>query len=266
MIVLGCAIYAFGVNQLILPVHLMSGGLTGISILLNHFVHWTVGDWYFVLNIPLLVLGYMYVGGKFSIYTIIAVTLTTVFLDVLHVDVTWTKDPLLCAVFGGVLSGLGGALVLRAGGSSGGLDIIARIVAKYHNVSMGRFGLIVNSFIILVSLYLFQVPIAMFTLISIYTSMRVYDAILNHMDRITVMIVTDKGPEMTHTITHSMTRGITRWEAYGGYTQNEKSVLMCVVVNVQLGELKHLALSVDPDAFMTVIPTRSVVGHFTQIW
>lgn len=266
LILVGCAVLSIGINQLILPARLMSGGLTGICIILSHYFHWSVGDLNLILNAPLLILGYRHLGKKFSIYTIIGVILTTVFLDSFHFHKEWTTDVLLNSIFGGVLVGIGGALVLRSGGSTGGLDVIARVVARYKNVSVGMVSLIVNGLIIVFSAYLFNVQTAMFTLISIYTSAKVYDGILNHMDRMTVMIVTSKGEDVSRKITSSMLRGITKWSASGAFTNNQKDVLMCVIVKVQLSELRQMAISVDPDAFMTVMPTQSVVGKFARIW
>lgn len=265
-IIVGSLITAFGINEFILPVHLMSGGLTGICIILYHFFGWKVGTQYFLFNIPLLILGYKYIGRKFSCYTLLAVISLSTFLNVIHIQKFFTSDTLLCAIFGGIVTSAGGAIVLRAGGSSGGLDIVARIVAKFKNVPIGKFSLVVNGLIVLASAYLYEVQTALYTLISIFTGSKTYETLLHHVDRITVMIITSKGDEVSQTITQAMGRGVTKWEASGAYTHSSKQVLLCVIVNVQLAELRQLVSSQDGEAFITVLPTQNVIGKFAQVW
>lgn len=265
-VTVGCAITAFATNEFIIPSHLLSGGLTGICIMIYHFTHWSVGTQYFIYNIPLLILGYFYIGRKFSVYTIYAVVMLSLFLNLIQIHHFFTKDLLLNAIFGGILASLGSAIVLRMGGSTGGLDIPSRIIAKYHNVTMGKFSLIVNGLIVITSAYLFEVQTAMYTLISIFTGSKTYETLLHHVDRISVVIVTTKGEQVANAITNSLHRGVTKWPASGAYTHENKEVLLCVIVNVQLGDLRHIVVEEDPCAFVTIIPTQSVIGQFASVW
>jgi uncharacterized membrane-anchored protein YitT (DUF2179 family) len=263
---IGCAITAFATNEFIIPSHLLSGGLTGICIMIFHFTHWPVGTQYLLYNIPLLILGYMYIGKKFSVYTIYAVVILSLFLNFIKIHHFFTKDMLLNAIFGGSLASLGSAIVLRMGGSTGGLDILSRIIAKYRNVTMGKFSLVVNGCIVTASAYLFQVQTAMYTLISIFTGAKTYETLLHHVDRATAVIVTTKGEEVAKAITQSMRRGVTKWPASGAYTHGDKEVLLCVIVYVQLSDLQHIVIDEDPDAFITIIPTQRVIGRFASVW
>lgn len=264
-IAIGCLIEAVGAKQLTMPAHLMFSGVTGIGMLLQHILPFfvAIGVITLLLNIPLLIAGYWLVGKKFAIYSGISVVLLSLMLDLIPFRV-WTTDHLLSAIFGGLMSGVGGALVLRFGGSTG-LDILARIVAEHKNISIGRFSLVMDGAIILAAAYLFDLETAMYTLVSIFVGAKTYDVLLNHMGRITVMIITDKGDKMAEQIIRSMRRGVTKWEASGAYTNSGKQVLMCVIVNVQFSELEEIVYSVDQQAFLAVLPTQQVVGRFAAV-
>lgn len=265
IVTIGSLIIAIGVNDLMLPAHLMSGGLTGICILFYHFFRWPVGTQYLIFNIPLLVLAHRFIGTKFTVYSLVAVMLSSLLLMVIPIR-QFTSDPLLAGVFGGIVTGAGAGMVLRVGGSSGGIDIISRIVAKYRNVSIARFSLVVNGLIILATAFMFDFQTAMYTLISIYTAAKAYEILLTHVGRISVLVVTEKGPAVEEKIVSAMRRGVTSWDAHGAYTRGQKQVLMCVIVNVQFQEFRQIVLSVDPNAFLTVVPAQSVIGNFNQVW
>ncbi|KXG43130.1 YitT family protein [Tepidibacillus infernus] len=265
-VLMGTAILAFSINSLIVPSHLISGGVTGIAILLYHLFGWSVGIQNVVYNIPLLILGYKFLGKKFVGYTALSVASLAFFLRVIPVHYIWTDNILLSAIFGGIISGIGISIVLRLGGSTGGIDIVSRVVAKYFALNIGRITLVINSLIVLASGYFFDPQIAMYTLISIYATSRTYDVLLNHVGRITVMIVTSKGEQVAEAITKTMKRGVTFWNANGAYTHSDKQVLFCVIVNVQWSTLKKTILSEDEKAFISVIPTQKIVGNFNQVW
>lgn len=264
-ITIGCVIQAFTLNALIIPSHLLSGGLTGISIILFHLFALPVSVTYFVMNIPLLLIGYKHLGRKFVFYTMFAICVFSGSLELIHFHRTWTNDPWLAVLFGGVLSSFGGAMVLRSGGSSGGLDIPARLVAKYTTMSMGRFNIVVNAIIVCASLYLFPVELAMYTLVFIFISGVAYDRwFLTHHDQISVRIVTDKGEEVVRRIHHELGRGVTKLEGQGSYTNHQKQVLICVIVREQLYELIHLLQEVDENVFADATQSVAVVGRFQK--
>jgi uncharacterized membrane-anchored protein YitT (DUF2179 family) len=265
-ITIGCGIQAFAINMFIFHVHLLSGGVTGISIIINNLLPLGVGVLYLILNIPLLIIGYIHIGKKFSLYTIYCVLILSILIDTIHIKHYWTDNVLLCAIFGAVSSSIGSIIVLRFGGSTGGLDIIGRVIAKYKDITIGKFNLSINILIILLSTILFQIEIAMYTIISIYVSMIAYDNLLNHVGRISVFIITDKGEKVSESITKNMKRGVTVINANGGYTNTERQVLMSVIVNVQWNEFKKIVKEEDENAFIFVLPTQSVVGNFNKVW
>ena len=266
VIIAGTVITAVALNMLTIPAGLLAGGLTGIAQFINHFSSINVGIFYFILNIPLMIAAYKYLGLKFSIYTIISITLLSIFLYILPIHHLWTDNTLLAAIFGGVLNGIGCGIVLRRGGSQGGLDILSRIIAKYSNVSVGKANLVVNVIIVIVSGFIFGSEIALFTIISMFASMKTYEIILNHVDRVSVLIITNKGEEVNQEINMGLHRGTTMWNANGGYTHEGKTVLLCVIVKGELPKLKKIVKVTDPKSFVTVISTQNVIGRFHQIW
>ena len=246
VIIAGTVITAVALNMLTIPAGLLAGGLTGIAQFINHFFSINVGIFYFILNIPLMIAAYKYLGLKFSIYTIISITLLSIFLYIFPIQHLWTDNTLLAAIFGGVLNGIGCGIVLRRGGSQGGLDILSRIIAKYSNVSVGKANLVVNVIIVIVSGFIFDSEIALFTIISMFASMKTYEIILNHVDRVSVLIITNKGEEVNQEINMGLHRGTTMWNANGGYTHEGKTVLLCVIVKGELPKLKKIVKSHRP--------------------
>jgi len=265
-IIVGTIVSAVALNMLIIPSGLLSGGLTGIAQFIHHFFPVSVGVFYFVLNIPLMVLAYKLLGTKFSIYTMIAIILLSGFLYLLPVQQLWTDNTILAAIFGGTLNGIGCGIVLRRGGSQGGLDILSRIISKYHNVSIGKASLVVNILIVIVSGFIFGSEIALFTIISMFATMKTYEIILSHVNRVSVLIITNSGEEVSHAINSNLHRGTTMWDATGGYTHDQKTVLFCVTVVGELTTLKKIVRKIDSHAFVSVISTQNVIGRFHQIW
>ena len=265
-ILAGTALSAVALNMLTIPSGLLAGGTTGIAQFINHFFPISVGVFFFILNIPLMIAAYIFLGKKFSIYTIISITLVSSFLYFFPVQLMWTDNILLAAIFGGVLNGIGCGIILRRGGSQGGIDILSRIIAKYSNVSVGKANLTVNVMIVIASGFLFGSEIALYTIISMFASMKTYEVVLDHVNRVTILIVTELGEDVNTAINSELHRGTTMWEATGGYTHHEKTVLLCVAVKGQVTQLKKLIKSVDEHAFISVISTQNVIGRFKQIW
>lgn len=252
--------------MIVIPSGLLSGGTTGLSQVINHFTFLNVGLLYFIINVPLLVLGYIFLGKRFSFYTIISVLLLSIFLFFIPVKNIWTDDILLSALFGGCLSSLGSGIVLRQGGSQGGIDILSRVISKYRDITIGKMNLIINGCIVIFSGFIFGSQIALYTVIYIFVSSKTSAFILNHVDHISMLVITDKGKDVNTAINKTLQRGTTNWNAEGGYTKNEKTVLYCVIMKGELKEFKRLVKKADSKAFITIVSTQSVIGRFHQIW
>lgn len=265
-ITLGCFLFAFGTNQLLTPAELLAGGLGGVCVIFYHLFDWPIGTQYFIYNVPLLILGYIHIGKKFIFYTIYSVVVSSFFFDWIPVQSIWTKDTLLCAIFGAIVSGMGAALILRLGGSVGGLDILSRVIAKYYNISVGKFGLVVSAIIVIVSALIFDFQAAMYSILSFFVGTKTYDTILSIAERMTVMVVTDHGDEVSRALNQVLKRGVTSWDAVGVYSHTDRTVLLCVIVNGEWPELLRVAKGIDPQSFIIALPTQKTSGNFHVNW
>lgn len=266
VIILGTLISAFGLNMLVIPAGLLSGGLTGIGQFINHFIPVNVGILYFILNIPLMILGYIHLGKKFSIYSVFSIILLSISLLFIPIKAIWTDNIMLSAIFGGAIVAFGAAIVLKFGGSQGGMDIVGRIISKYKNITVGKISLIINFFIVVASGFISGSEIALYTIVSMIISMKVFDMTLNQVNRVTLLVITEEGEEVSESINANFRRGSTTWEAVGGYTKKEKSVLFSVITEGELPQFKKLIKEIDKNAFITVISTQNVIGKFNKVW
>lgn len=266
IVTVGTVISAFALNWMIIPASLLSGGITGIAQIIHHFVNINVATFYFILNVPILVVSYFYLGKKFVFLSIYGVVLISVLLGVIPVHMVFTDDVMLNAIFGGVISAFGSGIVLRAGGSQGGMDVVSRVIATKKDVSVGKISLLINVVIVIISSFIYNFEIALFTIVSMFVSMMVYEVVLNHVNRVSVLVITNNTETISHIINEKLVRGTTIWNGYGGYTKEEKSIIYCVITNSQLNNFKRIVKEADEKAFVTVIETRSVIGKFNKVW
>lgn len=261
IVLLGCLLLAIGINGFLVPHHLLSGGVTGLSILLNYITGLPVGLMIFLLNIPVFVLGYKLVSRPFIIISLIGTVSLSLF-------VTWTTrlpvfvdDVLLSAVFGGVITGLGSGIVFANRGTTGGTDIIAVIIKKYFSVDVGTTMFTVNATIVLFSSLVFGVRLGLYTLISIYINSLMIDKVQQGLDRKkAILVITEKPEEARQAIINQIKRGVTLLEGQGGYTQESKKIVFCLVTPFQLAKIREILLDIDEGAFITVLDAAEVVG------
>lgn len=261
LILLGTSLSALAYTQLIIPNRMLSGGVGGLSLLINHLTGWSTGTLVLLINIPILILGYRKIGGKFIGLTIIAVLSFSFLLDLFPTAVT-VNDQLLAAVFGGALNGLGLALVLKAGGSTGGTDIIGVILNRRYSLSMGEVMLAFNGLIVAGSALIFDLTSALYTLITMFVTSRALDAIQHTRDRKTALIITKESDKIATAIHEQLHRGVTFLQGEGSYQHGQRKVIMCVLTRFEIAQLKEIVLKEDPQAFMTISDTNEVVGRF----
>lgn len=262
--ILGSAFYAFGFCFFIEPNNISPGGVTGIAAIINYLFGLPTGLVLFALNIPLLILGFKKIGGTFIIKTLFVTVITSVFIDLFAVFVpVFYGERLLAALFGGALSGLGLATVMLRGATTGGVDILAKVIRlRFPYLSMGRLVLILDGFVILLATLCYRdIETALFTVVSIFVSSRVMDTILYGSDKgRLIFIITTKGNEMSKALFDSINRGTTVLSAMGGYNRQEKEALLCAVrqqeVNKAIGTIK----TTDPEAFTIVTLTGGIFG------
>ncbi|MDR2975933.1 MAG: YitT family protein [Streptococcaceae bacterium] len=262
---------AIALNFFLQPGDVYSSGVTGVSQILHTLLIRGFGSepipislviW--VLNMPLLILAWFTLGKKFTIYTFLAITLSSIFIQVLPSQ-TLTKDPTMNALFGGVLMGFGVGFVMRNGISSGGTDIISLTIRKKTGMSVGFLSTAVNGVIIIVAGALFGWPHMFYSLIYIFINGRLVDAVFNRQKKMQVTIVTKYPDDVRDAIFRHLRRGVTFIRgAEGGYTHLRETVMLTVVTNSEYGEFKEAMKESDPHAFVTLAQNVRVLGNFNE--
>ncbi|HZK35313.1 MAG TPA: YitT family protein [Bacillota bacterium] len=261
-IIIGSFIYAAPINALLQSHNLLSGGVTGIAMILNYMVNIPTGLTLIVLNIPLFFIGYRYVSRRFTYFSILGITSASIFLIVTEGWVIPVESPLVAAIFGGLISGIGSGIVIRNRGSMGGTDILSVLLYKYLSLNIGGTAMAFNAVILTLAAFLFNVEMAMLTLVGIFIANKAVDAIqdgFNH--RKTIIIVSDKYEEISAELLQKVKRGITHLDGHGAYTGNEKRLIYMVVRTMELAKIKDIVRKADPQAFLSIIDTREVEGQ-----
>lgn len=266
IVIFGGFLSAVALNDFLIPAKILASGFTGVAQLLSTLLRTThlslsTGTILFILNIPVIYMGWKHVGRRFTLYSMLSVVMTTLFLVMLPTNVV-SDNILLNAVFGGVVGAIGVGLTLKWGGSTGGLDIIAMILSRMKDRPIGIYFFVLNALIVLSAGYFFGWEKALYTLITLYVSSRIIDAIHTRHEKLTAMIVTNHPKELRKAIHDQMTRGITRVPAKGGFTDQDKEVLLIVITRYELYTLEQVLKDVDPTAFTNIVETAGIFGFF----
>ncbi|ADU31208.1 YitT family protein [Evansella cellulosilytica] len=254
---------ALSLNFFLIPANVFASGFTGIAQILAELVPLSPGILLFLLNVPVAILGWLKVGKSFTLYSFINVAFTTLFLEIIPITYI-SSDIILNSVFGGVLGGMGAGIILKFGASSGGVDIVALLMARKSDRPLGIYFFILNAFIVLTSGLMFGMEKALYTLLTLYVSSRLIDTIHTRHVKLTAMIVTSKADELQHAIYQEVTRGVTRIPAKGGYSKADKEIIMIVITRYELYQLKHIIDAVDPQAFTNIVQTTGIFGMFRK--
>ncbi|OCA88372.1 hypothetical protein A8F94_10595 [Bacillus sp. FJAT-27225] len=261
-ILTGSAVIALSFNLFLLPNRIASGGVSGISTILDAVFGWEPAFVQWSLNIPLFIAGVLLLGKQFGIKTLVG----TVFLPLVvfasaHLE-PWTADPLLGALFGGIGVGLGLGIVFRGKASTGGTDLAAQIIHKYTGMTLGRCVVLIDGLIVLAACLIFDIERGLYALIALYVTSKTIDLVqVGFGNSKMAMIITSKQEEVRQGILTKIDRGVTRLSAFGGYTDTEKPVLMCVVDQLEFTNLKQLVKTIDPAAFVIVMDAAEVLGE-----
>ncbi|MCL6602358.1 MAG: YitT family protein [Paenibacillus sp.] len=269
-IMLGTAIYAFGLLYFIIPNQLMEGGVTGITILLNYAFEIPIFLTTLILNLPLFFLGWKILGGRQIAYTGVGIGALSFFLWLFEnmiksgwiVPFTTKNDFILASLYAGVTLGAGLGIVFRFGGTTGGVDIIARICGRNFGWSMGQVILSIDIVIIGASLLYIPREQILYTLVAVFISSRVIDFIQEGAYAAKAFtIISDHAPEIADLITVEMDRGVTLIPAIGAYSKQAKHMVYCVVSRQEIRRLSQLVKSVDPRAFVIINDVHDVHGE-----
>lgn len=264
IIFIGCFIASIGVNLFLVNAKLLSSGVTGIALMLQYSLNVPSGISIFLINIPLFFLSYKYLKRRFTIYSVVGMVslslsliLTEKFPHISSLD-----DSLIYCIYGGVLCGLGYGLVFSRNGSTGGIDIISMILKqKFSNFEIGKLGFAINCFIIFISAFLFGLPKALYTLISIFIQAIILDKVLNGFNsKKLLLIISEKDDDIVKYVIKEMTRGVTSLVAEGEYTHQYRKMLYIAVTASQMVSLRSKILQIDPKAFITIIDVSEING------
>lgn len=261
-IIIGAIILGFGLKNFIIASKLAEGGFTGIALVIHYFTNWPPGTILLVLNLPLLVLGWKKLGKTFFINTLIGVLTLSLAIDMIPDFNIHTEDLLLSALYGGVLSGIGLGIILRSGGTTGGVDIIARLIHDYKGISMGKVFLFFDIAVLSVVAILFSLEKTLYTLVAVYIFSQIVDRIIEGFNRAkAITIITPNASGLAEIINKDIDRGATIMTAIGSYSKEKKDVLYVIVSRHQLLKLKSLVRQYDPRAFVIVSDVSEVLGE-----
>ena len=269
LILIGTLAQAFGLRLFLIPAQLASGGVSGISQLINHFTDWPIGLMVLLGNVPLFLIGWRFLGGRrFGLRTATAVISYSFFVDFLVLFLPEngiTDDIFLNALYGAVVAGVGYGLVYRARGTSGGSDILARILNHWRGVSMSASYLMVDSAVILGAGLVFGWKQALYALIALYVSGIVAETTLAGPTTVrTALIVTGQPETVSARILEDMERGVTVLPGTGAFTGANRPVLYCVVTRAEVAFLKAIVNEADPKAFMVIGQAHEALGEGFQ--
>ncbi|OXM88044.1 YitT family protein [Paenibacillus rigui] len=269
-ILLGTAIYAFGLHYFIISNELMEGGVTGIALLLNYIFHLPPSLSTLLINIPLFYLGWRHLGKESMAYTIFGTLALSFFLWIMEwlIHHQWlepfrtNKDYFLVTAYAGLTLGVGLGLVFRYGGTTGGGDIVARIVQKARGWSMGQVILWFDATVIGSSLFFIDKEKILYTFVVVFITTKVIDVIIEGAYAARAFtVISDHAEELASQITKQMDRSATLMPAIGAYSKEQKKVLYCVVARQEMKKLKDLVRSVDPRAFIIINEVQDVLGE-----
>jgi uncharacterized membrane-anchored protein YitT (DUF2179 family) len=265
-IFLGALIQALAMRLFLVPGELVSGGVSGAAQLIHHYVSWPIGLMVFVGNVPLFFLGWRFLGGpRFALRTAFSIIMFSLLTDALafvQPPPGVINDMVLVTLFGGVLLGAGLGLVYRGQGTSGGSDILGRILNHRLGISISQAYMVTDTLVVLLAGFVFDWEHALYGLVMIYVSGLAAEMISEGSDVFrTAMIITDFPDEVSNKILYEMERGVTVLAGTGAYTNKERPVLYCVVTRSEINQVKSLVGEIDPDAFMVIGQAHEALGE-----
>lgn len=262
-ITLGALIVCLGFNLFIIPAHLLTGGISGIALIIYYLTDLPVGMQNIVYNLPILYLAYKVFGRLYAWDTVVGTVVLSLILDATHFLVDWniTQDGMLNAIFGGVMAGIGFGIIFRANANTGGLDVVGAVVKKFYSVDMGTVIFLMNFIIVMSSAWMFNIDEALYTLVSIYVTAELTNRVAAGLNREkSIFIVSPAAEQICQDIMENVHRGVTFLEGKGGFAQEHKDILFIVVRLTQVSRVKAIVDHYDRQAFMIVSDTSEVSG------
>ena len=266
LILAGALLYALSLVIFIRPLTLPLGGVTGLALVFDYLWGFPVGVAVILMNIPLFLLSFRFLGRRFLVCTMIASLASSLLLDALNTVrflPRYTGDPLLGSLYGGLAMGAGMGVIFLRGATTGGGDILSKIIQRGTDRSIARINLVINAAVIVFASVIYRsMEAALYAMVIQYVSAVTIDGILTGMDNASAAFVITHDPEgMSQTILRELRRGVTRLTGTGMYTQSPRATLLCVVRAPEVAALKKLILRQDPEAFVVLLGAREVLGR-----
>ncbi|AOV06814.1 YitT family protein [Sporosarcina ureilytica] len=261
-IIVGAALVGLAFNIFYLPARLAAGGVSGMSTILYELFQFNPAYVQWLINIPLLIIGVIFVGREFGVKTFVG-TLSVPLVIWLTGDMALTvENPLLSAIYGGAVLGVGLGIVYRGNGSTGGTTLIAQILKKYTGLSSGFSQLVVDGFVVVTSAFVFDFELALYALMSIYVTSKIIDFVqLQTSPTKLILIITDKDEKIQSIIKNEMNRGLTKVKTIGGYSNAEKTMVLCVVEQSEAVYFKKLLQEEEPESFVIFLNASEILGR-----
>lgn len=262
LMLIGCLIGAASYPLFLEPNHIAPGGLTGITMILNYYFAVPIGLGSLVLNIPLIILGWRLIGARFILRTVLATVLFSVLIDLMNFD-PLSLDPMLAAVFGGVMLGFGLALIIRGNATTGGTDLLARIVHhRQRAISIGSFLFAFDLAVILLAWLFMSVQHALYAIVCVFVSAKVLDQALLGIGTDKACYVISREPDrIAKRVMDELERGVTVLNASGAYSGREFKMLLSIVGRLETVKIKQIVQEEDPQAFMFITDTHETLGE-----
>ncbi|WP_195510419.1 YitT family protein [Clostridium tyrobutyricum] len=261
-VIIGCILIALAFNLFLKPNNIASGGIVGLSLLINRLfgIEPAVVQW--CANIPLFLIGLIILGKRFTVNTILGSLILPLFILLTSDLKAITLNPFLGCIYGGIISGIGLGLVFKGHASTGGTSIIAKIVNKYTPLSIGNCQGIIDGFVVIASAYVFDIEKALYAIITLFITSKSIDMIqLGFSGSKVAFVISDKSEIIKDTILKNLDRGITKLSGFGGYTDRKLTVLVVVMDQSEVNKFKDLVKNIDPGAFIIISDTHEVLGQ-----
>jgi uncharacterized membrane-anchored protein YitT (DUF2179 family) len=259
----GCIIFAYGMNAVMVPAKLFSGGLAGIAMIIGYRVpSIDLGLVYLLLNVPLIVLGWVTISRRFITYTGFGIVFFSAVASILKPAPVVLTDPLLAALLGGVICGFGCGLILKSIGSAGGLDILAIYLNRRFGLRVGTLAFAANAAVIIAGGWILDLNLALYSIILLFTCGWVTNTVVSGFNaRMALIIVSDNSAIIARELLDNFNRGVTFLDGEGGYSKSPKRVILTVTTVTEVPKIKEMIFANDPKAFVVINNTFEVLGQ-----
>ncbi len=262
--VVASTVFSVGINCFLARNNILNGGITGIATIFNYLFDFPIGMGIFVMNVPLLLIAFKKLGVKFVFRTFMVIAISSVIIDIGAFLPVYKNDLLLSSIFGGVLSGFSLGIIFLRNATTGGVDIIAKLIkVKYPHITIGKSIFVLDAVVIITGGIIYgNFESMLYAAVAIFVSAQVLDYIIYGFSRgATIMIISEKSDEIRHIIINDLQRGVTVLKGQGGYSGAEKNILLCACFDNQTQKLIKKIKSADENAFFIVTQSKQILGE-----